>query len=108
MHTPKPWKYYNRHYPAGPAIIPKMGPGICSFFNESADLRGDEEHDANGYIMAAAPDLLEVLQQVEWTNAIDGELCCPWCGNYREHGHRQDCPRQAAIAKAEPKVGGKS
>ena len=46
-------------------------------------------------------ELLEVLQQVEWTNAIDGGVICPWCGNRQYDGHHQGCPRQAAVAKAE-------
>jgi len=52
----------------------------------------------------AAHELLEALQQVEWTNAIDGGVICPWCGNRQYDGHHQDCLRQAAIAKAEGRI----
>ena len=60
---------------------------------------------ADAQLAAAAPDLLRTLRAVEWMpdDDIPGRLFCPWCGNYQESGHNYDCPRQAAIAKAEGK-----
>jgi len=67
--------------------------------------KGDGEFgnpDDDGYLFAAAPDLLAALEIVEWVNAPDalGQLFCPWCGNYHRDGHRDDCARQAALARA--------
>lgn len=52
--TRGPYRYYPRSYPVGPAIVPPEGPAICSFFNEVSDLRTQEEHDANGQLLAAS------------------------------------------------------
>lgn len=51
-------------------------------------------------LAAAAEDLLAALEQVEWTNAVDGGTVCPWCGARLYDGHESYCPRQLAIAKA--------
>jgi len=65
-------------------------------------------------LRAVNADLLAVLQAVEWVE-IDEVLAggggnhearCPWCGALGQNPpywwkHEPDCPRQAAIAKAE-------
>jgi len=43
-------------------------------------------------------ELVAVIGYVEWTNAVDGGLVCPWCGNRYFEGHTSYCPRQAALA----------
>ena len=63
-YTKGPWKYYPGDYPVGPAIVPGEGPVITSFFNEAPDLRSDEEHDANGYAIAATPELVQMCKDV--------------------------------------------
>jgi len=51
---------------------------------------------------AAAPLMLEALKMVEWKRGEIYEIC-PWCYGVRDvFGHDPDCPRQAAIAAAEP------
>ena len=50
--------------------------------------------EANATLMAAAPDLLALVEQVEW---IDGK--CPWCLHPQWNGHAPYCDRQAALAK---------
>ena len=53
---------------------------------------------------AAAPLMLEALKMVEWKRGEIYEIC-PWCYGVRDRlGHEPDCPRQAAIAAAEPEV----
>ena len=67
-------------------------------------------------LRAINADLLAVLKVVEWveTNEIlahgggNYEARCPWCGALGQNPpywwkHEPDCPRQAAIAKAEGK-----
>lgn len=66
------------------------------------------------WLRAVIAELLAVLKAVEWveTNqplAGSGgnyEARCPWCGALGQNPlhwweHEPDCPRQAAIAKAE-------
>jgi len=57
---------------------------------------------ANAQLMAAAPDLYAALKAVEFTYDIVYDfLECPWCQGPRNGKHKDDCQRQAAIAKAE-------
>lgn len=57
--------------------------------------------EANGNLMAAAPDLLEALQAVEWVQGpFSNARHCAWC-LVVEPDHAPDCARQAALAKAE-------
>ena len=63
----------------------------------------DECADLLHQRIAAAPQLLEALEAVEWVsddNYPEQPPGCPWCGNYRRNGHAPDCLRQAAIAAA--------
>ena len=102
-HTPGPW------------IIGKTGeciinPGLKN--DDPYDEQCDESYGGkliaesikpeNLPVIAAAPELLELVQAVEWVvdeNFPDGEVC-PWCGNYQFIGHAPDCPRQRALKKA--------
>ena len=47
---------------------------------------------------AAAPELLETLEQVEWV-WVQGYMRCPWC-NGTKPTHAHNCSRQATIRKA--------
>jgi hypothetical protein len=68
---------------------------------------------ANRDLMAAVNDLLAALEAVEWVTMPNGhgdsDDRCPWClGYYIDdeeldagiQGHKFDCQRQAAIARA--------
>jgi hypothetical protein len=40
------------------------------------------------------------LKAVEWTElryAPYESMACPWCGNFKDEGHKPDCQRQAAL-----------
>ena len=50
---------------------------------------------------AAAPLMLEALKAVEWCGDYPYDPCL-WCDGYKAKGHAPGCPRQAAIAAAEP------
>lgn len=56
---------------------------------------------AKARLMAAASDLLALVEQVEWLDRDEDQRFCPWCGAWSgdEGGHDPDCPRQAALAK---------
>jgi hypothetical protein len=47
--------------------------------------------------------LLEALKAVEWVPDEDtpGEVYCPWCVQWQQHGHHETCPRQAALRMGE-------
>jgi hypothetical protein len=48
-------------------------------------------------------ELREVLIRVEWVQQFSNSRAeCPWCGNYREDGHRANCSRQRALRLASP------
>ena len=49
----------------------------------------------------AAPLMLQVLKMVEWKQNSNDDTVCPWC-EWEWNTHHPDCPRQAAIAAAEP------
>lgn len=50
-------------------------------------------------LIAAAPDLLEALEAVEWGRGIAGIRYCLWCSRpYPDHA--PDCQRETALALA--------
>lgn len=57
-------------------------------------------------LIAAAPDLLEVLWEIEWkislNEFVDGDyVCrCPYCGEAEKDGHADDCLLDLALNKA--------
>jgi hypothetical protein len=57
-----------------------------------------EEVEANGALMAAAPDLLAALRIAEWGRTANR---CRACGRTRAEAHNMVCSVGAAIAKAE-------
>ena len=58
-HTPGPWKYLPPQAVGGAAIIPNEGPAITSFWNETPDLRPEDEHRCNAHLIVAAPELVK-------------------------------------------------
>lgn len=79
------------------------GQGACRFNEDKAAAI----QDANGRLIAAAPDLLMVLRGMEWLGLNDGRGVthrqCPACSalQSRGTGHNPYCGLAAAIAKAE-------
>ena len=59
-----------------------------------------EQNKANGALIVVAPDLLALVEAVEWVRDETWEVC-PWCGGLRGLGdHKDDCSRQQALARA--------
>lgn len=120
--TPGPWKLSalkncSNGYPDSLAVVPettgeRRGPAICLLSPLDSVTMNDE---ANARLIAAAPELLNILKDVEWQGLEDdpdgGHYgACPACGggdpddsNTPEEyaGHTEDCTLAAAIAKAE-------
>lgn len=57
--------------------------------------------EANAALIVAAPDMLKVLEQLEW-DGYDylGNPTCPACAQRQTVGHYPDCELSAAIKKA--------
>ena len=61
---------------------------------------------ANARLIAAAPDLLEILKNIQWSKNIKSPLdgkyhhCCPWCERTMISGHVSECHVAKAIKKA--------
>jgi DNA repair exonuclease SbcCD ATPase subunit len=47
------------------------------------------------------PELVQVLQQVEWSVLARGRWHCPVCKQVDHEGHESDCELNIAIQKAE-------
>jgi hypothetical protein len=54
---------------------------------------------ANARLIAAAPDMLDVLTAIEWRDCSCGPEC-PQCFNFQKVGHRPECKLAAALRKA--------
>jgi hypothetical protein len=61
-----------------------------------------EEGEANARLIAAAPQLLQALRSVEWTQVhASFARACPWCGEWEGVGHKQNCERQVVLSLVE-------
>ena len=54
---------------------------------------------ANAILVSAAPDMLKVLEFLQWGRGT-GETTCPFCGNCEAEGHHPSCDVGYAINKA--------
>lgn len=58
------------------------------------------ENEFEAKLMAAAPDMLYVLEGVEWVKDPEGPRFCPYCYNSEQAGHMKNCKLAAAMKKA--------
>ena len=71
---------------------------------EGARQKGDfDMEEAITNLIASAPDLLQALKLLEWSNFdMDRhDMYCPACGSTHDQGHQADCVVMLAINKAE-------
>jgi len=98
-HTPGPWRY--RLVASCKAwVVESVKNSIASVLLWRS---APQESEANARLIAAAPDLLALVDALEWARSAmySKNFYCPWCLHYRENGHASNCPRQAALAKVE-------
>lgn len=61
---------------------------LCKVIGDSAETK------ANANLIAKAPEMLELLKQLEFPNSYNGYdegYCCCFCQNTEEQGHSPDC-----------------
>ena len=109
-HTQGPWTARMQERKGGTAlgpIVEFVGGRIgWSSFATAEPNEGEgkpyRQSMANARLIAAAPDLLEALQAVEW-GGHTGVAVCPGCGAIEfESVHSNGCPIKVALAKAVP------
>lgn len=108
-HTPGPWHAFQTADSTRHLVVQGDGsrpnePIIATVIGHTASLHAAEA--SNARLIAAAPELLEVLLAVEWSGTEETEIgdsvgACPWCGNAQADDHTAACKLAAAIAKAE-------
>jgi|LGOV01.1.fsa_nt_gb hypothetical protein len=86
-HTPGPWKAINKYTvvrdagdPTPRIIVQTTISGECGLYDGNAD-------EANARLIAAAPDMLAMLEELEWFRAS----LCMTCGNFKFDDHEPDC-----------------
>ena len=90
-HTPGKWEWGE----LGDLAVGNLLIAYCTYYGIEVPNPADKA------MIAAAPDLLRVLEAVEWVyNSREGQGECQWCRELERDGHAPDCQRQAAIAKA--------
>lgn len=102
-HTPGPWEIHNPY--EGTGLIPMWCVANDEYHNSTdedtpcfgAVIEFGSKEDA--YLIAAAPQLLEALEAVEWALG-DQDDYCPYCLANKADGHKPDCNLAAALAKA--------
>ena len=98
MHTPGPWKLDGfsimAQFEGQEVQIASMSRTSWSQPDGGKNRRLIKQNEANGPLMVTAPDLLALVEAVEF----DGAGFCLWCNDLGRH--TADCPRQQTLARA--------
>lgn len=98
-HTPGPWHAdkYGKIWRNVPSDLYEYGGKIAGDMPLAFVSKGWYEKDetpypqqANAHLIAAAPDMLEALEEVMGELDVEG-LPCPLCGRNLTIGHRHNC-----------------
>jgi hypothetical protein len=96
-HTPGPWKVKSRDATSHRVI--GGGGTIATIITTSK--HPPEVKLANARLIAAAPQLLEALQALEWLDIQRyTAVFCPRCFQTKKEGHVSDCQTKQALAAA--------
>jgi len=95
-HTPGPWEV-SRGAGSDPLSIEAPAKTIAHV-KHATDM---QTTDANAHLIAAAPEMLEMLEELEWCalNSWDQPIC-PSCLRGISHGHYSTCPLATLLKKA--------
>jgi hypothetical protein len=95
-HTAGPWKQLNG---TSPTIIDAEKLRVCEMVWSASKYDDNSEMMyANARLIAAAPDLLNTLERLQWAGLqkwpSDGMYhhVCPECERSPGEGHKEDCP----------------
>jgi len=105
-HTPGPWTVH-RSVRNGRWLVDGPPEGLAGVWCVCRVLSDEPIDRTNAHLIAAAPDLLAVLRDLEWSRLNDGRgvthVQCPSCFalQSRGTGHNHYCGLAAALAKAE-------
>lgn len=67
QHTPGPWEIQSDAKGVYGIVVKQTSPiRTHQFIASLHDSMGEEERQANAHLLAAAPDLLEALEKIEW------------------------------------------
>ena len=103
-HTPGPWDEKGGivYSPGARGVVCQLSEPYAIDYVEHWPLSlgspARDEIAANAALIAAAPDLLALVETVEWVDLRADT--CPWCGEWKIHGHASGCPRQRALERA--------
>lgn len=99
-HTPGPWKWSEDRWHGGysglfgsednPVIIPQHendGDDGAAWFNTDGNAGEETLTEANALLIAAAPDMLAMLEELEYTRGCP----CQICHQYQHQNHAADC-----------------
>lgn len=59
-----------------------------------------EQAISHGVLIAAAPEMLEMLESVQWRDLANDDRSCPECQREQASGHAPDCALAALLRKA--------
>ncbi len=98
-HTPGPWTFHgDDSYMEITSINPLDG-GL--YIYREGDFSRADVSIADGKLIAAAPELLEILKEAAWRYTEDTDsMNCTWCGTSSD-AHLARCKVANVIAKAE-------
>ena len=105
-HTPGPWKWFPSLF-GGDHRCVKLESWAGGVRTDIVTVQADTDDmlighaSPDGLLIAAAPDVLEALEAVEWSFEVEGaEELCPHCRKHRLDGHLSECIVGKAVAKA--------
>ena len=94
-HTPGPWKVIDHSwsdvsiYGGGRYIATLSIKYDCG---EDTQETFEQRNDADARLIASAPELLSMLEELEWRAGDDDfAFACVYCGCLKVDGHEKDC-----------------
>jgi hypothetical protein len=108
-HSPGPWKWERSKGDPEVGMVYDADGNEVTVGHCGCCFPGDEHcTKADGMLIAAAPEMLELLRGVEWLGNRRAGPACPWCagshplaGRLVMSGHGPDCQLAALLARVD-------